>query len=191
MSDPTPTLQQVFVTEDEKVAEERFSEVEAKPKVDSLKQKVSELAKGVRWKATRSEIVKKVADLLDIAIPDILIGAWKKCETLQEYADKEKHPPNETALVPLAEHKIRSTHKPHIEILVNETPIGKIDFDIDVSLALSGMVLKIQAGKIMEIQTGSCKAGGTIKCEGTTLAQTQLKPIQLPGTIHLGTGIPI
>lgn len=91
----------------------------------------------------------------------------------------------------MAEHTIKSEHKPYIEILINDKSVGKIDFNINISLTLKGIILKIRDGKIQEIQTGSCKGKGTIKCENFVILEKETESISLPGSINLGEGIPI
>ena len=75
-----------------------------------------------------AQIFEKLKDLLAIGIPDILVAAWNKYRILLKYLDREKYPPNESFLVPLAEHSITSEHHPYVEILVNDQPVGKICF---------------------------------------------------------------
>jgi hypothetical protein len=120
-----------------------------------------------------------------------MVKAWNKYRELLKYTDKEKYPPDVSVLVPLAEHTIKSEHKPYIEILINDKSVGKIDFNINISLTLKGIILKIRDGKIKEIQTGSCKGKGTIKCEDLVILEKETESFSLPGSINLGEGIPI
>jgi hypothetical protein len=93
--------------------------------------------------------------------------------------------------VPLEEHTITSTHKPYIEVLVNEKPVIEIHFSITLAFVLEGFVLKIQGGKIKEIQTGTCQGKGEIQCEEITIKEKQTGPYRFPGVIHLGDGVAI
>jgi hypothetical protein len=156
-----------------------------------LKEKVSKGIKEIRWPVTFNEIIKKVEDLLNISLSDIMVTAWNKYRMLLKYTDKKKYSSNETFLVPLAEHTIKSEHKPYIEILINDKSVGKIDFNINISFTLKGIILKIRDGKIKEIQTGSCKGKGTIKCEDLVILEKETESFSLQGSINLGEGIPI
>ena len=185
------TLSQFFSLKDKELSPDRLSAIESGEQVSAVKGLVLKQTKGVGWGVIKEEIFKKLGDLLEISIPDILVAAWNKYEILLKYLDREKYPPNESFLVPLAEHCITSEHHPYVEILVNDQPVGKIGFDINVALTLEGIILKIQDGKIKEIFTGTCKGKGTISCDNIVILEKKTESVPLPGAIDLGQGIPI
>ena len=185
------TLSQFFSLKDKELSPDRLSAIESGEQVSAVKGLVLKQTKGVGWGVIKDEIFKKLGDLLEISIPDILVAAWNKYEILLKYLDREKYPPNESFLVPLAEHCITSEHHPYVEILVNDQPVGKIGFDIKVALTLEGIILKIQDGKIKEIFTGTCKGKGTISCDNIVILEKKTESVPLPGSIDLGQGIPI
>jgi hypothetical protein len=191
MSNSQVTLSQFFSFHEKEISQDRWAVVEASERMSSLKEKVSEEAKGIRWPMAFKEISTKVGDLLNINLADIMVGAWKKSREILEYLHREKYSPDETLLVPLAEHTIQSEHHPYIEILIQDKPVGKIEFSINLALTLKGMVLKIKGGKIMEILTGSCQGKGAIKCENFVILERKTESFALPGSINLGEGIGI
>jgi hypothetical protein len=189
MSDSQITLKQFFSPE-KKLSPKSLSSLELSKKFASLKKKI--------WKETKvkgplilDSIIKKTIDMLDIKVLDIMVKAWNKYKILLKYLDKEKYPPDETFLVPLAEHTINSEHRPSIDILINDQPVGNIEFSITFSIMLEGIILKIQDGKIKGINTGTCKGKGTLKCENVVILEKKTASIPLPGSIDLGEGIPI
>lgn len=188
MNNPENTLRQFFSYNENDLSQKRLSEIESDEKMSSLKEVVSKEAKEISWPAAFNEIIKNIGDLLNIGIPNIMVLAWNKYGELLKYTDKEKYPPDVSVLVPLAEHTIKSGHKPSIEILINDKPVGKIDFDINIALTLKGFILKIQDGKIKEIKTGTCKGKGTIKCEDFVILEKETESFPLPGSINLGEG---
>jgi hypothetical protein len=185
------TLSQFFSLKDKELSPDRVSAIESGEQVSAVKGLVLKQTKGVGWGVIKDEIFKKLVDLLEISIPYILVAAWNKYEILLKYLDREKYPPNESFLVPLAEHCITSEHHPYVEILVNDQPVGKIGFDINVALTLEGIILKIQDGKIKEIFTGTCKGKGTISYDNIVILEKKTESVPLPGSIDLGQGIPI
>ena len=185
------TLSQFFSLKEKELSPDRLSAIESGEQVSAVKGLVLKQTKGVGWGVIKEEIFKKLGDLLEISIPDILVAAWNKYQILLKYLDREKYPPNESFLVPLAEHCITSEHHPYVEILVNDQPVGKIGFDINVALTLEGIILKIQDGKIKEIFTSTCKGKGTISCDHKVILEKKTESVPLPGTIDLGQGIPI
>jgi len=93
--------------------------------------------------------------------------------------------------VALSKHKLESQHKPHLELVVADRPVGRLHFQIDLALNIDGAQLTIQSGRIMRIATGKTSDTGTIRCEGVIVGQKDTKLGALPGRIDLGSGIPI
>lgn len=168
---------------------------DARPKVDasqaaaSLRDELSKEARKVRWDVVGNVLVDKLAELLNVKLVDVLVLAWKKYDALAEYADPSRHPPQETALVPLAEHTIRSQHHPYLEVLVDNRPVGRLTFDVTLALTLRGFLLQIQDAKITAIQTGSCQGSASVALEKAVIYEKKLDQIPLPGTIRLGEGV--
>jgi hypothetical protein len=143
------------------------------------------------WGGLRSRILEEGGKLLDVSLVDVFRWAWNKNRELSRYRDKAKYPPHETVTVPLAEHTVKSTHKPHVEIRLDGVKKGQVDFEAVVEIAVKGMALEIRDGRIRKIRTGACTAKGTFSCEGLTLVERESKPLPLPGTIDLGEGLEI
>ncbi len=180
------TLNQFFP-----LKEDVFSTIDSSKGITSLKEKIQKESTEINWTIALNEITEKVKDLLNINVVDIMVKAWNKYGELLKYTDKEKYPPDVSVLVPLVEHKIKSEHKPYLEILINDKSIGKINFNINISLTLKGIILKIQDGKIKEIKTGSCKGKGILKLEDFVIMEKESESISLPGSINLGEGVSI
>ncbi len=190
MSDTDITLRQFFGCK-ENIPREWPQELESGTAIADLKEKVRTGTHGVQWPAAFDEIKNNVEPLLDMEIPAIMSAAWNKYRLLSKYLDQDKYPPDKTVMLPLAEHTVKSEHRPAIEIYFNDHLVGKVNFLVTVSLVLEGLILKIRNGRIMEILTGSCTGKGTIYCENCLLVERATAPFALPGAIKLGDGIPI
>ena len=121
----------------------------------------------------------------------LLVDGWNKSRELRKYRDEAAYPPDEVVVVALSKHKLESQHKPHLELVVADRPVGRVSFQIDLALAIDGAQLTIQGGRIKRIATGKTSGTGTIRCEGVIVGQKEAKLGTLPGTIDLGSGIPI
>jgi hypothetical protein len=176
---------------DDALAAGRHTGMESCQGLSSLKEKLAKEAPAINWTLAFSGIMDKVNDLLDVGIPDILVLAWNKHGMLRKYLDKGKYPPNETVMAHLAEHTIKSVHQPYIEIWISDRNLGKIDFNINLTLTIKGAILKIQDGSIKEICTGSCKGKGILSCEEFIIIEKETESISLPGSISFPKGIPI
>jgi len=179
MINSTYTLNQFFNYNEKVLSEGQLNNIESDKTISSLKVKMSEELKGVKWSLVFDEILNKVTDLLDIDLYDILKSAWKKYKIIDKYLDKENYSPGETFLVPLVEHTIKSEHHPYIEIFVNENKLGKVTFQLLLSLKINGVILKIQDGEIKEIQEGNCKGEGVVKYKDIVLLEKKLDIINL------------
>lgn len=173
------TLNKIFSFKEKDLSHKFLSEIE------------SNEVKGIKWPVASNEIMKKMGDLLNISIMDIMVKAWNKYGFLRKYLNNKNYLPDETILVPLSKHTIKSEHHPYIEILIDERPVKKIMFNITVALTLKGIILKIQGGKIKEIQTGDCVGSGSITYKDTTILKKDFVSISLPGSVELRDGVPI
>lgn len=191
MSKEETTLKDFFSFKSGEISQKKMSSMEILRKVSAVKDVITKEAEEIRWPVAFDEIMRKTGDLLDVSLGDIMARAWNKYRVLAKYLDREKYSPSETFLVPLAEHTIKSDHKPHVDILLGEQLLGTIDFEIKVSLTLKGFIVRVQDGKIMEIKTGTCKAKGSITCEDLLIFEKETDSVTLPGTIGLGDGVPI
>jgi hypothetical protein len=160
-------------------------------KADEGLRKEAAKAPGVHQTALAETAADKLPDLLNVKVISILTGAWTKYELLKKYADRREYPPEETVLLPLAEHTVKSEHHPYVEILVNGRPVGKITFDVTVSLKLESFELKLQDGKIKAVNAGTVQGSGEISFYGVTLIKKEIEPVTVHASINLGDGIPL
>ena len=63
--------------------------------------------------------------------------------------------------------------------------LPKIEFKVQIVTTLKGIILKIQAGNITEIQAGSCDFEGKVKYQDLTIADKKLGPIELLGVFAI------
>jgi len=168
-----------------------LDQIESEQEIVALHDSADKEASIVEWSIILDEVKAEIETLLDIAIPEVLAGAWNSAGMLVQYLNKEKYPVDETVIVPLVEHTIESSHHPYIEVLIDDMPMGKVHLDIEIEMNLEGFNVKLQNGRIKAIATGLCKAKGSIAIQGVTIAEEEMKPISLPGVIRLQEGIEI
>jgi len=185
------TLLDLFAGGGRRLALAPHLEIEESASVARIKEALTAGTRGFSWKAAKTEILEKVDELLNVDMATVMGRAWKKFSKLLDYTDPKRYPPDHVYLVPLAEHVIRSRHRPSLEILLDGKQVGQIEIALDVSLTLKGFILKIQGGRIMAIHCGECRGAGSVKCEDLVLVEKKSESFRLPGTIDLGEGIPI
>jgi hypothetical protein len=182
-AESAPTLRQVF----------SLPEKDTDPSDDNWKAfqaKVTKEVKGVKWIASMPDLAPKVCELLDIKVPNILITAWKKVQDIQKVLADSKKTPDKIVYLELAEHTIDYNTKPSIDVKIKRATVKKLELPIQLGFKLKGFVLKIQNGRIREMQTGNCEARGSIKYGTITVAEKKLEPIKLPLSIKFPDQIP-
>jgi hypothetical protein len=137
------------------------------------------------------DVTRRFSELLDIRLAAIMASAWSRYAMLRKYADPKQHPPDESVIVPLAEHDIDSKHSPAIEVLMNNTPVTKLTFAVKLTLTVKGVALRVQNARIREIRPGEVTAKGKISYGTAVIAERKSRTLTLPGSIDLGEGFPI
>jgi len=138
--------------------------------------------KAIKWPAAMPDLASKVTELFNVELPDLFVSSWKKVGELNEALEESRKSPEEVIVLELAEHEISNEYHPYIEIRIAGMPLPKkIEFKVQIATTLKGINLKIQAGKIIEIQAGSCNFEGKLKYQDLTLAQKKVGPLELLG----------
>jgi hypothetical protein len=186
-----PTLNHFLSIKD--LSKKQLSEIVRSKEFKPVKDKMAKQLKGIPIpEKFFEEIFKQLGELLHIDVRAILLSVWAKSEEFGKFLNTEDYPPGEIALVPLAEHTITSEHSPSLKSFINKIPLGEMKFHVDIELALKGVILKIQDGKIMGGAIGSCAGKGSITYgDDHVLMQKESEPWELPGSIDLSDGIPI
>jgi hypothetical protein len=143
------------------------------------------------WSDLATEIAQKLKQMFDIKLIDVLATAWKDYEALTESADPTRHPADETISLPMLDHRVETSLRPCLEVVIGARPAIRIQFEITCDIDLKGLVLKIEDATICAIRIGSCRAAGSVKCEGVTVIKRETKDLDLPGKIVLAHGIAI
>lgn len=138
--------------------------------------------KTIKWPAAMPDLTSKIGELFNVELPDLFVSSWKKAREVREALDESSKSPEEVIILNLAEHEITNEFHPYIEIRIGGMPLPKkIEFKVQIVTALKGINLKIQAGKITEIQAGSCDFEGKVKYQDLALAEKKIGPIELLG----------
>ena len=174
MSSSTVTLREVFSLP------ETGAKDSSPGRWQSFQESVSKEVKTIKWPAAMPDVTEKICELFDVKLPDLFLVSWKKADDLRKVLAESKKTPEVTKYLELVDHSIRSEHHPYIEARIRNMPVKKIEFAVKLSFKLKGFVLKIKAGEIEEMLTGSCEVEGKVEYAGLTIAEKKLSPINLP-----------
>lgn len=151
----------------------------------TLKQRFRAEVKSIQWVTTMPDVAEMLGELFDIPIPGLLLGAWRKVDALDRLLKESEDSPEEIMYLELTEHTIERNLEPYIEIRIEGFPPQRLHFTLNLTFRITGFVLKVQAGKIREIQTARCYLRGKILFNKCELLKKEFEPIELPGSIPI------
>src|SRR6185503_7871049 len=73
----------------------------------------------IEWKATSSALIPEVAKLLDVPLPALLVGFWKKTDEVAAALGKSLASPTKNVDVSLFDSKTEASFDPFIEVRLN------------------------------------------------------------------------
>ena len=171
--------------------DEIFSGENAAAALSQLRRNLAAQVPPAQWPAILATLPGQAKALFDfdLDLVSVLVNGWRKHRELSKYADAKKFPADESHVVPLAKHTMKVEHHPYIELLLGTRSLGKLPFDVILTLDLDGFIVTIQNGKITKLQTGTCEGKGKIEIMDHTLVEKALTKIVLPMSVDLGDGI--
>ena len=135
--------------------------------------------------AVQKDLKDSTDKMLKMTPLDILLEGWKKYAEVRKALEDSKKKPTEPILKPLVKHTITSTHKPYIELYMDEVMVKKIDFQVKASLEVESATLKILNGQVIQILGGTCLGKFELKHDDKTLTELKTAKFALPGSIRL------
>lgn len=144
----------------------------------------------VPWPAAVDTAADLVGAFLDTPFAPPLQKVYANSKLVQRFLDPDAYDPQEAVVVELAEHTVKASRSPSLDVTVNGAAVGSLTVDIAITLDLKGLVLTVQDARIKQITPGTCVGTGTVSMYGKTLAKKVAEPIKLPA-LDLGAGVPI
>jgi hypothetical protein len=115
-----------------------------------------------------------VADgLLNLDLGDLVIAGWRKQERLAAAAERTAASPGSSEVVQLATHRISSVHRPYVELLLNDTHLTYVNFELDIEFVVTALAVTVRDGHVVSLHAGDCDVSATLAAEGIQLASRQ------------------
>jgi hypothetical protein len=188
---PDITLVQFFELDNAKARKEGLNALYGTASMRSV-QALLTSAPSLLQNHVAQSVTEALQEALAVKVVDVLTAAWSSRRELAQYLERSKFPRDEIVDHALGKHEIFSSHKPRLQIMLDNSPMGsEFEFDIAVKLNLDAATLRVKDGRIMLARLGSVTGGGTIKCENATLFARAVTPLALPQTLSFGSGSPI
>ena len=142
------------------------------------------------WAASAHRVVDMVGKLTDVPVTDVLVGGWKVHQQFAKYA-APGFPADKVSCVALSTHHIKSTYQPYVELIVDGTDAGRVNFAIELDVCLEAGTLVIQGGRFKRLEAGKCRVTGSLKCEGQTVTERTSRDFAWSEGISFGEGVQI
>src|SRR5262249_49849605 len=117
---------------------------------------------------------------------DVLLVAWRKYRDVRRYLGTNAQASSAPVVLSLIDHTINYGRHPSFKILVNNRPIYTIPLDVIAHFTIEGGELKIQYGRIVEIQVGKILCSGELAYHDQTILKREIRQLQVPGRIQVG-----
>lgn len=155
--------------------------------IDTLRGSLSGLSMAAKG-AVASRIGAIASELAGLDLADVLAAAWRKHTALRSAAHRTLADPGSIELVDLATHRITSSHHPAVDLLVDERKVATVDFLLELSFVIRGMVAGVKDGRLTALQSGACRASAVLACEGIDLVRRE-RELDLSRTLDLDAGV--
>lgn len=133
------------------------------------------------WGLVGSAATDAIRNRLNFDVVELLGCGWVVARELHEYKDRQRHPPNETSIVYLGQHKMKTDVHPVVVITVG--PIRhEIPFTLELTAQINSVALIIRDAHITGAGTGDCLVKAQLKLGDAELHDPiQSKKVPLPG----------
>jgi hypothetical protein len=138
-----------------------------------------------------AEQVRRVgAEILDIDLSDVLLGAWCGWRTVHDEAVRSRAEPGTPRIVDLAAHKVELAQEPYVEVLVDQTQVCKVVVTVKLCFSVEGLTLVLRNARIVSLRTGDVELTATVAVADKELASRKQR-YDVGAAIQLGDGIPV
>lgn len=121
--------------------------------------------------------------LFDISLGSVLQASWQGLAAVRDALKLTREDAEAKVLVPLLDHKITSSHKPHIDLVVGGKSLGGLAFEIALVLELRGAQLEVAKGRLAGLGAGAVVGQGVFSFASQPLIQRTSPAFDLPGRI--------
>jgi len=138
--------------------------------------------------AVIGEVATVVSRVLELELGYLLVTGWQKYEALTDAARRTISNPGAEEIVDLAAHRIVSTHRPKIDLIVDGAKISQVELQIEVTFDLHAVRGVISAGRLIALRSGRADVTAELRCEGVRVTSAT-RQLELPIVVELGSGV--
>ncbi|MGH9799879.1 MAG: hypothetical protein ACRD82_05895, partial [Blastocatellia bacterium] len=162
MNTSKTTLSEFFLLSETPFNEQQLAGIERQPRTQEILQVAAKFSP-LNSHDLSAEIAKAVSDTLKFNLLGVLTVTWSRAFELRKYTDRTKYKPEDINYVELAKHTVKSNHKPKVQLLINGSSVGEVEFDVTLEFPVKGAILKVQDARIKQMRGASFKGSCKIK----------------------------
>jgi hypothetical protein len=133
--------------------------------------------------AITDAISNGVSQALTLDLGNVLGKAWAGTAQVKAARESTAKDLDAVAFVPLAPHRIVSTHTPNLDLLLAGTVVKSLPLSIVVAMDFLGVELEVQGGQIVSAKSGKMEAEGEIHLSASPILKAVSKPYELKGKL--------
>jgi hypothetical protein len=138
--------------------------------------------------AVGREVGAIMTGLLNVDFGEVLVGGWRKHAALTAAARRTAANPGSKEIVDLATHRVTSTHRPYLEILLDDVLVATLQVELVIEFVIHALVAIVAHGDLVAFQAGTCDATVLLRFEGQEIIARRAQ-VKLPLVLRLGEGI--
>lgn len=132
-----------------------------------------------------------VGTVLDIDLGSLVLDGWRKYDEVRQAAHSSTPPGATPKRVRLIESRITSTHKPSIEVYVDNRLVATIGLGLDVEIDVHSLDAELRAGRLAALHTGNLDVRATLSVEEHEIAE-RTRSVDVGELLPLGDqGLPL
>jgi hypothetical protein len=132
------------------------------------------------------QVAAEIGRLLDVDLSGIAEKAWCEHDRLVAAGYRTVASGGQEVLE-LGRHTVTSTHRPTVDVVVDEVVATTVDVTLTLKLEIASLVAVVRAGALVAAHPGRGKVTTSVTCEGVTLPGATAT-VTLPGRVDLGAG---
>jgi hypothetical protein len=128
----------------------------------------------------------ELGEVLDVDVLGVVEKAWCTHDRLVA-AGYRTVTSGGQEVVELGRHTVTSTHRPTVDVVVDDVVAVTVAFALKLQLDIASLVAVVRAGSLVAVHPGRCTLKASLSCEGVDLPSATAT-VTLPGSVDLGEG---
>jgi hypothetical protein len=134
------------------------------------------------WGLIGSTATGAIRSRLNFDVVELLGRGWSVARELHEYKDPNKHPPNQSSIVYLGQHNMKTEVHPVLTLMIGSIQSPELRFTLEMTAHINSVALSIRDGHITGLGTGDCFVEAQLKYREIALHDPiKSRKVNLPG----------